>query len=838
MTPRARRYASFIQRRAPAIVLGFLLVTAALALSLRRLELRTDFEDLLPEGQPSVVALREIVARVGGVGTLNVVIESDDKAAARRFADHLAAALETRMAKELRSIDYTMAPIRSFFDKNGVLYLSVEELRELDRGIAAAVKQAKLRANPLHVELDEDEGAKQDPAAELRALEQRLRRRAAAVDRFPDGHYIGERGKLLAIFLRPSGSSLEIRGARALIDKLRGVVDELRPERYHPSLRVSFTGSVQDTVDEHETIASDLLGTSWLCAALIGLVVWLYFRRLTALALLGVTLAGGAVWAFGVAALSAGAVNAQTAFLGSIMVGTGINYGLMLLARFLEERREGRSFDEALATALAASLRPTLVAALATGIAFGVLGVARTRSFAQFGLVGGLGIVLCWGLSFTVLPALLVLFERVRWLRLRPRERGRGAIAYPGWLARLPLRRAGVVASASAVLAVLCVGAIVRALPRSLETDARELRNRSRARERTERLDDRVRAMMGETLHPAVILAKSPDHARRICQALERERARSARPAIAWCRAIDSLLPAAQEQKLALIAGIRRQLEKTPRDLLPAGARARVDELRARLDVRRLAIADLPEELRRRFRDRRGGEGVLALVAPGPALSFDVVEDLYAYADALREIRLASGEVVHSSGEQVIFADILRSIAFDAPRTTALAAAGVLLMLVLVLRRRAAVALVGGALAGGVLLMTGIAAACGVRYNFLNFVALPTTLGIGVDYPVNIHERQAQDGPGSMERALRRTGPAVVLASLTTIIGYAVLLTSHSMVLRSFGKLAIIGEVTCLVGALLLLPALQTLSSRRRVRAAARAPERAPASAAIGDATA
>ncbi len=842
--PRASRYAAFVKRRAALISVAFVLITAAFAFSLRKLELRTSFEDLLPEGQPSVIALRRIVERVGGVGTLNVVIETADPAAGKRFAKDLAAALHARMARELRSIDYTVAPIRRFFEKNGALYLSLAELAELERTLAETVRQAKLRANPLYLDVEEGDGKAADPAADLRALEQRLRKRVAGADRFPEGYYIGEQGRLLAVFLRPSGSSLEIRGARELLTKLREVVRELRPERYHPSLRVNTTGTVQDTVDEHETISGDLLGTSWLCALLIGLAVWLYFRRVTVLGLLGATLAGGAVWAFGVAALTAGAVNAQTAFLGSIMVGTGINYGIMILARFLEERREGRGFEQALGIALGASFRPTLVAALATAIAFGVLGVARTRSFAQFGLLGGLGIVLCWGLSYTALPALLALVERVPRLRLRARAgapadslrrggrpsrpsqikpaRWLARLGYPRWLARLPLRRPGLVTAVSAVLVVLCVGAVVHSLPRALETDTSRLRNESAARARTERLDDRVRAMMGETLMPAVVLAESPDQARRICEAFARQRAQSPRPAIEWCRSIHSLLPEAQERKLALIARIRARLDRTPRDLLPASARARLDELRARLDLRPLQLADLPEDLRRRFRDRRGSEGAIVQVAPGRQLSFSAVEDLYAYADALREIRLGGAEVVYSSGEQVVFADILRTIASDAPRTTALAAAGVLLMLVVLLRRGAAVAIVGGALAFGVLLMAGVAALAGVRYNFLNFVALPTTLGIGVDYPVNIHERQVLEGRGEMERALVRTGPAVLLASLTTIIGYAVLLTSHSLVLVSFGKLAIIGELTCLAAAMLLLPALVALSERRR---AARAVE-------------
>jgi uncharacterized protein len=398
-TGRTERFAAFVERRAGTIVLAFLLITVGFGFSLRQLVLQTDFEDLLPEGQPSVVAFREINKRVGGMGTLNVAIESPDPAASKRFLEDLVKALRQKMAPQLHSIDYTVAPVRRFYEKNGVLYLSLDELKQIDQALGDAIQKAKLRQNPLYMDLEEeDEAPKKAPSqAGLAAIETRLRKRAQSADRFPDGYYIGENGKLLAMFLRPNGSALAIGGARSFLDRMHAVVDELKPTSYHPQLRVGFTGSIQVTVEEHEAIVHDLLSTSLLCVGLVCFAVWLYFRRFRVLALLAITLVGGAVWAFGVAGLFSRGINAQTAFLGSIIVGTGINYGILILARYLEERREGASTSAALATALRAALRPTLIAALATGIAFGGLSIAQIRSFSQFGFIGGLGVVLLWG---------------------------------------------------------------------------------------------------------------------------------------------------------------------------------------------------------------------------------------------------------------------------------------------------------------------------------------------------------------------------------------------------------------------------------------------------------
>jgi uncharacterized protein len=811
----ASRFSALVERRAGAILVLFLLITTGLGLSLRRLALRTSFEDLLPKGQPSVVALHQIMNRMGSMGTLNVVIQSSHPEASKHFAKDLVAALQTKMAGDLQSVDYTVAPIRRFYEKNGVLYLSKKELQELDRTLADAIRQAKLKANPLYMDMEDDDENRKDPAKQLRAIEGRLRDRASAIDRFPDGHYVGEQGRLLAIFLSPRGSALEVDNARALIGKAQRVVDELRPQRYDSSLKVNFTGSIQIAVEEHESIVRDLAGTSLLCLALVALAVWLYFRRARMLALLGVTLVAGAVWAFGIAALTWGFVNAQTAFLGSIIVGTGINYGILILARYLEERRNGAASSPAMTVALRASFKPTLVAALATGLAFGGLSIAHIASFSQFGVIGGVGIVICWALSYTVVPALVALTERVSWLRLRVTARPRFQLSYPAWLARLPVRHALPVVIIAAVL--VGVGAVQFAhfVPRSLETDINALRIRQKG-DGTRSLDERVTKMMGDTLNTAVILADSPEQARRVCQTVDRQIGLNPKGTpFGWCRTMHSFLPEDQDAKLPVVARIRDRLDRTPRGLLPDSVRQRVEEMRSHLGAKKLAIGDLPEEIRRRFREKSGTEGTVALVTPRAGMDIWSVEGLYAFTDALREFRIDSGETVRSSGHTVVFADILRIIGVDAPKTTLLAALGVILMLIVVLRRGRPVAKVLAALVAGLTWMVGIAAAMGIKFNFFNFVALPTTFGIGVDYPINIQQRHEQDGAGTLEHALRRTGPAVFVASMTTIIGYAVLLTSESLVLVSFGKLAIIGEFTCLVAALLFLPAMSALAERR-----------------------
>jgi len=166
-------------------------------------------------------------------------------------------------------------------------------------------------------------------------------------------------------------------------------------------------------------------------------------------------------------------------------------------------------------------------------------------------------------------------------------------------------------------------------------------------------------------------------------------------------------------------------------------------------------------------------------------------------------------------GTAFVFADVLRSIESDGPRATFAAILGAILVVALVMGvgRHGAATLACGA--AGTLFMLAIASLVGIRVNFLDFVALPITIGIGIDYAVNISARDREDGPGHARDVLHTVGGAVALCSYTTIVGYGSLLLSANKAIRSFGLAAILGEGTCLTAALILGPSLLWVLSRR-----------------------
>jgi predicted RND superfamily exporter protein len=266
-----------------------------------------------------------------------------------------------------------------------------------------------------------------------------------------------------------------------------------------------------------------------------------------------------------------------------------------------------------------------------------------------------------------------------------------------------------------------------------------------------------------------------------------------------------------------VLAELRELLASPLLERLNADERQHLRELSPPSDLGALADQDVPAELAWPFTERDGERGRIVLANTGLAVDSWRVSSLVSFARSVRDMDLGPGVVV--GGSAFVFSDMLEAMRRDGPRATLAAIVGSALVILALFRgsRYARVTLLCAVLGSSGLLSA--AWALGIKVNFLDFVALPITIGIGVDYAVNIAARAREiGGPRPGRAALLGTGPVVVLCSYTTIVGYASLLFSQNRGIHSFGLSAMIGELTCLAAATLLAPALLDgwLERRRR----------------------
>lgn len=808
----------------PGSFLAAALVIAAVSVwGASHLEIRSSFQELLPEDLPSVREVKELIRRVGGDGTVLVMIESQDGASGLPQAESLARELAPEFLAlgpaVIRSVESNVRQVEDWYEAHWPLFAGVDDLRKARDTVREEIRKRKIEANPLAVNLDDEEEPAR-PAADAPSWldpKQPLPREQVKqrFDRYVDGFLVHPDHTSLTLVLRPAGTSLGVGESRALLDRLRKVVDARAGEIAQKHLRVGWGGTFPLFVAEYEAIIGDVAGTAVLVVVLVLASILLFFRDLRSTVSLGVAILCAVAATFGLTWVIIGYLNTQTAFLGAIVVGNGINYGLIYLARVKQLRARGEGLSAACVEGAVTTAQATLLASAATSVSFGVLIIAANRGFRHFGFIGGIGMLLCWLFTFTLVPALLSLFEKLRGPpRQRPASSGEKLVPLLQRVFARPTVIVGVFAAVTLVAALSFARQLRQgAMEHNLDNLSNELKGRKTLTDDNQRAND----ALGKSLAGSIALLESREDADAFCEVI-RQRMKEAPydRLIDGCDTLSSVVPARQEDKLAVIREIVAELPDATLAKVPDPVqRERLRVVRDQLAEQKVITpVEAPPSLMDRFRERDGTLGRIAAVTARPAAKLEIAENLEAFVAAARNIEI-KGKPYDATGDKVIFADLLKDIEVEGPRTTFLSFAGVLLLVFLFFRNLRTSLEVVGSLTVGVILMCGAAAALGLKINFFNFIVFPITFGIAVDYGANVAAR-VHERSGDVLRSLAEVGPAVALCSWTSIVGYGTLLYSLNRALRSFGWYAMVGEVTTITTALVLLPALLLLARRSK----------------------
>jgi hypothetical protein len=836
--------------RRPGVVLALafcaLLVTWHFALKVL-VNPHTDLRELLPRDSPGLKAFEHQLGRVGGGAALLVIAESPDKTANERFVDDLTVRLRAMIAEQKRGGPQLIAyvedgakDVREFYERNKWLYA---DRSDLESAYDTLDFQIAVRSG-LVSDLGDDDGDRggsgadssaRKPALGLDAYRDRWKAKAAEHSSFtsdyfesPDATGIGLRIMSLTTGMGDSGGDL-------LLARVGKLVADMNVASYHPGMRVGFAGEIAAASAEKTSVVTQAAWATGIALALIAAgVVWFY-RSVSALVVIGLPafLGVGAAYAF--AYWRFGYVNTTGMFLGAIILGNGINYPIVLLSRYKEFRARGQGAADARRDAVSSALRAELVGSCVASIAYGSLSITHFRGFSQFGWIGFVGMLLVWVSMIPCVPALIVVIEAIqprlpRWLRDRP----------PGVASRNTVMSAIARATASHPWAfiggaLVLTSAAAWKIPAFLrdpwEYDFDRLGSRSSKHGGAGDWSVKAEKIFGGKMNVAgaLMLADTAEQVPALkAQILLNDASDPKGSLIAEISTVWDLLPGSveeQNQKLAILDRIRDRLTPAVLDGLPEDERMRVLELRPPDTLRVLGPGDLPVLLRRRFEENDGRIGTVFYVKYKNDVVFSDGHNLLRMAKATDNVRLPDGSVVQTASRSTVFAEMIRSMEVDGPRATVASLIAVTVVVLIATHDIRGALSVLTALIMGVTWLVGAAAWTGEKLNYVNFITLPITFGIGCEYPFNVYDR-SRLMKGDVAAGLVRVGGAVALCSFTTIVGYSSMLFADFQALESFGRLAVCGEAACLSGALLMLPALlQGVWGGEAARAEAVTPE-------------
>lgn len=744
------------------------------------LGLESSFTELLPRTYPSVRDLDAGIERTGGSAFAVVAIDARDRPRAEALADALARALPAE-----DYVRYVQARLDlEFVRDRALLYLSTDELERLVDEVATEIDRRTVDGAGLGLGLDAPGTATTSSSA--LDVDARLMREASARGLPSTPYTVGDDGRYLYVFVALRGDTGNLGWAGRTQAALEARTTALR-DTIAPGLEVRYSGSLVIRLEDNGFLVSDLARASTLGFFGVVTLLVLYTRRLRTLLLLSVPLLVGITWTFAFAWLAVGRLNIISGFLASILSGLGIEFGIHLLLRYLEERSAGLGLEDAHDVALARTGRSLVGSALTNAAAFGVVSFAGFQGFSEFGVIAAVGMVLTLAATLVGFPALNRALERWRPMRVAPADAARAA---RGIHVPKPLRAAILVALP--VFAAYSIVALAEGKVR-FRTNWREIKGESPASD----FDDYIIRSLGGSFTQSLILVDDLAAVPRVVEVLRTHRARRAErglpQGITGHFSVADLVPADQPTKRPYLAELAKQLDRVRPERLDDAGRAQLARARTLTEAQPFDVDALPRSLVQRLLTR-DGEGTLVTLKTD--YLFYESSELVAWADELGELRAelsAAGLDAPIISENWIAGTVFQVIIGDGPFILLATILVVFVVVLLDFRDFVHALRVMGALLLGQLAIAGGMGLVGVELNFINAAVLPIVVGVSIDNAMHIYHRYLEEGPRSIPLVLRHTASATTLSSATNLMGFGAMIVAHHAGLRSVAELAMTG---------------------------------------------
>lgn len=842
----ARRYRLvFAATLALAVVAGVLTT---------RLQFDTDILNLLPTEDPKIVHFMEAMERFGGTDYLLVVVRVPEDRVPEPYellVDRLGERLEG--LDELLRVDYRIGAPEELIEQvypRSVLFLDDDgrellEQRLQTEGIRDRVRELRrMLTTPQSVALKEL--IKLDPFGLAEIFLDRLEstRGELAVD-WTSGYYLSKDQSLLLLLARPTlppqDTEFDVRlvdAVQAEVDGVLGEWEEIAGPDAPQAPEIALGGAYLTALDDYKLIRGDMIRNILTSTVLVLALFLLAFHRLGPLLYATLPLAFGLILTFGFSAATVGSLSSATSGTAALLIGLGIDFVIVSYGRYVEERRRGKEMEPALAAMARTSGRAVVVGAVTTAATFYAFLVTDFTGLRQMGFLTGTGILFCMLAVLVLLPAL------ISWGEHRHLRRDTQPNLYLHSFGTGPLMRGAAEhpKTALALGLLVCLAAAWGAFGLEFEEGMQSMRPEKGNRgieigeEVAGHFDSGFDAMMlmikGDTLDEVF---ERSERASEGAQGLADEEV------ILGYSGLTSLIPPPRRQRDALEWLERGResglldMERISADLRAAladeGMNAAPFQRGLDLFGQALSVQE-PLSIDGFASEPQTGqllERYLQKVSPEDGGGWVSVVYLYPPHNAWRRepppqaVELADelGPHVVLTGPNVVNQRMRQRVRVDAVVAAIL---GFLLVAVLLWidfggLKDALLALTP--LLVGILWMLGGMDLLDIKMNFMNVFVTTMIIGIGVDYGIHaVHRYRESSGNGSghLTAGLAETGKAIVVASLSTVVGFGSLATSRYPGLRSTGYVAILGALGTALVAITLLPAFLSLLERRRSR--------------------
>ncbi len=756
-----------------------------------------------------------------------------------------------------------------FFARNGLLYMSLDDLDQLTgqlanaqpfigrlaednslRGLFRIVGEALSEAGNSGFTLDLDPLLSKLGEAVAAATAGRPYEVSWRQLMTPNATGLGITKRLIVV--KPILHYEEVMPAEQAITAINGII-AATVQGGLAEVRVRKTGEVMLEHEEMDTISNGVSKASVASLILVCLTLWIAYRSVKLVFATFVSLTMGLILSLGFATVAIGQLNLISIGFAVLFIGMGDAYSSHFCLRYRELVLEGHGQRKVLQDTLTSTAPALILSAITAAIGLFAFIPTSYSGVAELGIIAGASMFIALGTTFTVLPALMKIMP------IHPPRRHWPKRADSFLKSNWPLRYARFVRVATVLLAI---AAAVLVLGVKVDFNPVNLRDPN-----TESVQTFKYLLQSEDTSPMTLAALAHDET----ESRQLEKKFRQLPTVDKVVSLDDLIPGFQDEKLAMLGDLSLmmgvQLSRFPAPVRGSASRADIDALHqsvrqhqqsggASASLVALDAALTAFEARLDTADPETRQVLLdrlqdSLLAPLPAVITELGESLRAEPvtranlprdlvdrwvspgglyrlqiypkqdlnelDNLRKFILEAQQVDPDVTDlPVTYLESMNEVIKAFQQAFSIAFLATTLILLLVLRNLKDTLLVLLPLLLASLFTAAATVIFKVPFNFANIIALPLLFGLGVDSGIHmahrLHELE-REGGGSLLGTSEAKG--VFYGALTTVFSFSSLaLTSHQGT-ASMGLLLSIGLLLTLVCSLVVLPAFSQAQSRK-----------------------
>jgi len=216
-------------------------------------------------------------------------------------------------------------------------------------------------------------------------------------------------GKTRLVLAVTAAEDLDAQTCREIMAQVRDFIAQQRELWGEGAPRVGVTGRTAFVAEISSSMQRDIMITLLSSAVLITFLFFMAFGRLSPLAGIGTVLLLACAVALATGGVIFGALNVLTVGFCAILLGLGVDFGVLLYARYQQSLAEGESREGAIEHCLRELGPSILYGSGTTGLAFLTLIFSESVGFTQLGTLIAIGVVVC---AFLMMGLLFVFIRR------------------------------------------------------------------------------------------------------------------------------------------------------------------------------------------------------------------------------------------------------------------------------------------------------------------------------------------------------------------------------------------------------------------------------------------